>query len=356
MQVHLTQTMKTLLPIALIALSSALNLCAQGTVTFANSSSSVVTNGLTGSAVASSAGCKVALFAAVDGTTDEALFTQVSGTVSLGTPASGRYSGGTVTSSPVVPAGAYGMFQVRAWESAYGTNYASAAAALPMNGRSALLGKSSIIRVSTGNQGATPPKPAAQLVDFGLQGFTMTSQPVSSLSVNDIVVAEGTNGTVTANFAVALLPPSSSAVTVDYATTDGSALAGSDYTATSGSLSFSAGETNKTVSVTVTADGPAEPDETFTLNLSNASGAPITKAMGTCTITEIRVTGISVDVAVSFNTVAGHHYVLEKSDDLTTWSPVTGAENVAGTGSVVTKYDQGAGCAGLRIYRARLLD
>lgn len=63
------------------------------------------------------------------------------------------------------------------------------------------------------------------------------------------------------------------AVTVHYATTDGSAFAGSDYSAQSGTLSFTRADTAKTVSVPVTDDLVSEGDETFGLQLSSASGA-----------------------------------------------------------------------------------
>ena len=69
-------------------------------------------------------------------------------------------------------------------------------------------------------------------------------------------------------------------LTIDYATTDGTAIAGQDYTATSGTLSFANGETNKTIQVPITNDATTEPDETFTLTLKNPSnieslGAPL---------------------------------------------------------------------------------
>ncbi len=76
----------------------------------------------------------------------------------------------------------------------------------------------------------------------------------------------------------------SGAVTVDYATADGSAKAGEDYTATSGTLTFAAGETEKTVSVPVLDDALDEGSETFALRLSNASGARIADGEATGTI------------------------------------------------------------------------
>ena len=83
------------------------------------------------------------------------------------------------------------------------------------------------------------------------------------------------------------------AVTVDYATHDGTATAGQDYTAKSGTLTFAPGETTKTVSVPVLADTNVdENDENFTLDLANASGAELAKGTGTGTIaTKHKVSG-----------------------------------------------------------------
>ena len=73
-------------------------------------------------------------------------------------------------------------------------------------------------------------------------------------------------------------------VTVDYATSDGTATAGADYTATSGTLTFAAGEKTKTVNVPVLDDSHDEGEETFTLTLSNPTGARIGDGVATGTI------------------------------------------------------------------------
>ena len=73
-------------------------------------------------------------------------------------------------------------------------------------------------------------------------------------------------------------------MTVDYATADGTAAAGADYTATSGTLTFAAGETTKTVSVPILDDSHDEGEETFTLRLSNATGTRIGDGEATGTI------------------------------------------------------------------------
>ena len=90
----------------------------------------------------------------------------------------------------------------------------------------------------------------------------------------------------TLTFTVSLTPAATLPVTVDWATSDGTAEAGTDYTAANGSLTFETGEESKTVTVTVTGDDADEPNETVTVTLSNAPGATITDATGTGTITD----------------------------------------------------------------------
>ena len=108
------------------------------------------------------------------------------------------------------------------------------------------------------------------------------------LSVADANVAEpGTGQTATLDFAVTLARAGPGTVTVDYATgkAGDTATAGSDYTATSGTLTFAAGETQKTVAVAVLADSHDDGGETLTLTLSNPLGASISDAEATGTIT-----------------------------------------------------------------------
>ena len=107
-----------------------------------------------------------------------------------------------------------------------------------------------------------------------------------SLEVDDVTVAEGNSGTVNAAFTVSLSTASGRTVTVDWATSDGTATAGADYTAGNGALTFAAGETEKTFDVAVTGDAVDEDDETFTVTLSNAGNASIADATATGTITD----------------------------------------------------------------------
>jgi hypothetical protein len=87
--------------------------------------------------------------------------------------------------------------------------------------------------------------------------------------------------------------------------------------------------------------------------LSNPVNAPIADGSGYGLITEVRVDRVSLDVGVVFNTVNGLHYVLEKTDDLTIWSPVEGGEDRVGTGALIKVYDEGGGTQPHRIYRVR---
>ena len=93
-------------------------------------------------------------------------------------------------------------------------------------------------------------------------------------------------GSSLAAFTVSLSSASTSAVTVAYTTSNGTATAGSDYIATSGTLTFAPGETSRTVAIIVNGDTTAEAKETFTVTLSNPSGATLTDASGTGSITD----------------------------------------------------------------------
>jgi uncharacterized repeat protein (TIGR01451 family) len=98
-------------------------------------------------------------------------------------------------------------------------------------------------------------------------------------------IAEGNSGTSVVTFTVTLSPTSGTTVTVDYTTANVTASDSSDYVATSGQLVFAPGDTSKQINVTINGDTLVEPDETFRVNLSNATGgAGIGTPFGTGTI------------------------------------------------------------------------
>lgn len=118
-----------------------------------------------------------------------------------------------------------------------------------------------------------------------------------SVSISSAGKSEGASGTSNLSFTVTLSKSSSSPVTVSYATADGTAVAGQDYAATAGTITFSAGQTSKTVKVAVIGDTVVEPDETFTVTLSNPSGATISRATATGTIRNDDVALPAVSIA-----------------------------------------------------------
>ena len=93
-----------------------------------------------------------------------------------------------------------------------------------------------------------------------------------------------TEGTASATFHVTLSPVSAGAASVAFVTANGTATAGQDYVAISGTLTFAAGEIVKTVTVLVNGDTTAEGDETFFVRLSGALGAGISDNEGRATI------------------------------------------------------------------------
>ena len=109
-----------------------------------------------------------------------------------------------------------------------------------------------------------------------------TVQGPTALSVADSNAREGTDAAL--EFAVTLNRASTQTVTVHYATANGTATAGEDYTATSGTLTFAAGDLAKTVAVPVLDDAKNEGEETMTLTLSNAANARIADGSATGTI------------------------------------------------------------------------
>ena len=111
------------------------------------------------------------------------------------------------------------------------------------------------------------------------EGSAVNVTGLAGLSVADADAEENVDDTL--DFTVTLDRPADARVSVDYATADGSAQAGADYTATRGTLTFSRGEQSKTVGVAILDDTHDEGGETFTLSLSNASGGVIVDGQAT---------------------------------------------------------------------------
>lgn len=125
-----------------------------------------------------------------------------------------------------------------------------------------------------------------------------STQTQPRLYLNDRQLLEGSD--TNAVFTIKLSVPSTQTVTLNYATANGTAKAGSDFTSTSGSLTFNAGETSKTVSVPLLNNTTFEGNETFTLNLTNASNAVIAKSQGKATITDSAI-GVAASTTLAAN-------------------------------------------------------
>jgi len=120
---------------------------------------------------------------------------------------------------------------------------------------------------------------------FASTGTLPSPQVVNlELAIDDVTITEGDSGTRTADFTVTLTAGSTVQVNVDFATANGTAIAGSDYQSTSGTLTFTPGQTTQPVSVTINSDISFESNETFLVNLSNPVNAIIHDAQGVGTI------------------------------------------------------------------------
>ncbi|MBW4512023.1 MAG: DUF4347 domain-containing protein [Scytonematopsis contorta HA4267-MV1] len=139
--------------------------------------------------------------------------------------------------------------------------------------------------------------------DTGVGVLTITNNDaLPTITINDVAVVEGNIAT----FTVSLSNPSSQVVSVNYSTSDGTATTtDNDYTAVSSTpITFNAGETTKTITVSTTGDTKFETDETLTINLSGATNATIAAddtGVGVLTITNndarptISINSVSVD-------------------------------------------------------------
>jgi hypothetical protein len=125
----------------------------------------------------------------------------------------------------------------------------------------------------------------ATIADGQGQGTIVNDDPQPTITIGLSFRNEGAQGTTTnATFDVNLSNPSYQTITVSYGTADGNATAGSDYVATSGTLTFNPGETSKSIAVPITGDNVDETNETYVVNLSNPTNATIATGQGAGTI------------------------------------------------------------------------
>ncbi len=136
----------------------------------------------------------------------------------------------------------------------------------------------------TGWSGACTGLDACTLTMDAAQSVTATFS-LPTLKINNVSKVEGNSGTTAFTFTVTLSPASTGTVRVKYATANGTATAGSDYTALPATLlTFSPGQTSQQVTVNVSGDTTPEANETFFVNLSAAKGATLFDGQGLGTL------------------------------------------------------------------------
>lgn len=181
----------------------------------------------------------------------------------------------------------------------------------------------------TGISGQSLPAGLYYDIAYTPDGVRLTVAGVPELTVDDQAVLVGGAGPTPMTFTVRLSEPTSRLVSVDYATVDGTATAGSDYVRRSGTLTFAPGVTELPLVVTISADTGFEPVERFTLALSAPDNAVLATASATGTITHDgaaptlpQVTGVAPD-AVGLGalevdrTVTGENFLPTTSVTLT---------------------------------------
>jgi hypothetical protein len=189
----------------------------------------------------------------------------------------------------------------------------------------------------------------AGIADGAGLGTITDDDAAPTVSVNDVTVAEGNVGTTTATFTVTLSAASGRTITVDWATADDMAIQPSDYTASSGLLTFVPSDTSETFGVTVKGDLVAELDETFRVVLTSPSNAVLADPQGIGTIGDDEllpvididepsiVEGQSGSSSINFSVILSHPSALAVSVDWTTTpgTATAGSDYVAASGTVL---------------------
>ena len=171
-------------------------------------------------------------------------------------------------------------------------------------------------------------------------GTIVDNDPTPSLSINSVSVQEGDSGTRNATLTVSLSAASGKQVTVNYATANGTATAGSDYTAASGTLTFQPGTTTQTINVPVIGDTASEGNETVLVNLSNPTNATIATGQGVVTIVtddpKLSINNVSVTEGDSGSVNAVFTVTLSQATSQTVSVNYTTANGTAASGSDYT--------------------
>ena len=168
-----------------------------------------------------------------------------------------------------------------------GTTWVSAGSAIIAPGSTSVLVRTPIVNdaldEAAENFTLTATRTSGTITNASATGTAtiIDNDPTPSLTINDVTVNEGAG---TATFTVTLNAPSGQGVSVNYATSNGTATSGADYTAVSGTLNFAPGVTTRTITVPILDDTTFENSENFSVLLSGAVNASIADATGIGTI------------------------------------------------------------------------
>jgi hypothetical protein len=168
------------------------------------------------------------------------------------------------------------------------------------------------------------------------------------LTISNPTIKENNSGTNNLIFKVTLSTTSTQTITVNYATADNTATAGSDYIAKTGTLTFTPGQISQDIIISVNGDTAIEPDETFLINLSNPSNALITDNEGLGTITNDDGDDISVTLPIITLTISPESVTEDGTTNLVytftrtgvTTDALTVNYTVEGTATFDTDYSQ----------------
>jgi hypothetical protein len=226
-----------------------------------------------------------------------------------------------------------------------------------------------------------------QLATNAIACTILNNDPPPKAYVDDAGLVEG-GGPANVNVRIRLATSSELPVTLEFTTTNGTAVAGSDYTAANGLITFAPGETNQTIALEVLGEDLVEPLEYFSVRLLNPTNAIIARGLARVSLTNDDVTlagagailaagipaaiesesadpplqlsgSLAADaVVLTFLGARGGRYLIETTDRLesapASWQAVDG-NVIVGTGAVMTiRFPRGAAPAG-RFYRLREL-
>jgi chitinase len=173
---------------------------------------------------------------------------------------------------------------------------------------------------------------------------TILENRYRTIQVSATDVVRQTNGITNATFAFNLNPPASTAVTLQYQTADGTAVAGVDYAAKAGTIYFPSGSSNATLSVPVFGSNLAQSNQLFYLLLSQPNNAvlnaneQLVHIINTVTFPPVAISMFQqqgTNALLGFNSIKGRYYRFETTQALPAqgWSAVT--DPLLGTGSFI---------------------